>query len=326
MPDPRVTVIVPTYNSAWSIERTLASIRAQTFRDFEVLVVDDGSTDDLHDRIAATLAADSRIRMVVQDNRGLAGARNRGVAEARGSLVAPIDADDVWEPDFLMMLVSALDEEPTAPFAYAYSYRMDENDRRLPQPVLRRPPRHDQAGLLALNSVGNGSAAVYRRDAVLAAGGYDETLARRAAPGAEDWKLILALSAAAPPVLIDRMLVGYRLVASSMSRADPRRQMVAVLQVIEDARGLYPKLPARAFADGRTMMVAWLLPVYVKRRLWREAARQAVRGYVMNPLWFANPWVRDVHLSWFRMKLRIVAGSLFGRRANRSRAQGAHPA
>lgn len=301
MTGPRVSVVVPCYNSGWSVERTIASILAQRFTDFELLIVNDGSTDDLHARLAPFLAADDRIRVIDQENRGLAGARNRGIAEARADYVAPIDADDLWHPDFLAETVAALDATPAAPFAYAYSFRIDADDHLLPIIRFGAPPRHDFLGLLSLNSVGSGSAAVFRRAALVAAGGYDETMRVRAAQGAEDWKLILQLAATGDPVLIERYLVGYRLVGDSMSQANPRRQLNAILAVIDDLRGQFPAVKPSWFADGRTMMTAWLLPTFLRRGLFGEALRETVNAYVRNPLWFRNAMVRRMHL--YRLKL-----------------------
>jgi nucleoside-diphosphate-sugar epimerase/glycosyltransferase involved in cell wall biosynthesis len=311
-PAPRVSIVVPCYNSAWSIERTLTSILAQRFTDFELIIVNDGSTDNLHERIAGFLA-DPRLRVIDQENRGLAGARNRGIAEARADLVAPIDADDLWHPDFLAATVAALDGDPAATFAYTYSFRIDEQDHLLPILRFRHPPRHDFLGLLSLNSVSNGSAAIFRRALLQKVGGYDETMRHRAASGAEDWKLVLQLATIGSPALVERHLVGYRLVHRSMSQTDPRRQLQAILTVIADLRSEFPDVPPRWFADGRTMMIAWLLPAFLRRGMLGEAVRQGVRAYLCNPLWFRNPAVRKTHLFRLRLMARYLFDTIRGR-------------
>ncbi|MBI3406903.1 MAG: glycosyltransferase family 2 protein [Planctomycetes bacterium] len=94
-----VSVIVPLYNKAATVERTLASIGSQTFREFEVIVVDDGSTDGSANLVAAW--PDPRVRLMRQKNAGPGRARNKGLAEARGRFVAFLDADDEWLPEFL---------------------------------------------------------------------------------------------------------------------------------------------------------------------------------------------------------------------------------
>lgn len=105
---PRISVIVPLYNKAPYVRRALDSISRQTFSDFEVIVVDDGSTDEGQALVSAY--GDERVRLFAQVNLGPGAARNRGIAEARGELVAFLDADDEWLPDYLEESVRLLDE------------------------------------------------------------------------------------------------------------------------------------------------------------------------------------------------------------------------
>ena len=106
----RVSVIVPLYNKGPYVERALSSILTQIYTDFEVIVVDDGSTDDGPARIQCV--SDSRIRLVRQSNAGPGAARNRGISQAQGELIAFLDADDAWMPDYLKTSVQMLDEGP----------------------------------------------------------------------------------------------------------------------------------------------------------------------------------------------------------------------
>jgi glycosyltransferase involved in cell wall biosynthesis len=327
---PRVSVIIPAYNANWSIARTVRSVLQQSFVDFEVVIVDDGSSERPQAVLGDLLGRDGRIRIVRQDNKGLAAARNRGVAEARAPLVAPLDADDLWHPDYLLALVEALDQQPDAPFAFAYCFRIDRDDRLISKTDYPSPPRHDFLGLLSVNSVGCGSAAVFRRAALQAAGGYDESLRARGLEGAEDWKLVLALASRAQPCLVPRNLVGYRLTAQSMSQANPRRQFAAVMTVLEHAQAAYPETPSRWFADSRTMMTAWLLPAFLKKGDFLFAFGLAVRAYLLNPLWFRNASVWSVHQSKLILALGALAGIVNGRRAKKPRLweaefEGGHP-
>ncbi|MEO8435281.1 MAG: glycosyltransferase [Pyrinomonadaceae bacterium] len=105
---PRISVVVPLYNKAPYVRRALDSISRQTFRDFEVIVVDDGSTDEGPPLVSAY--GDERVRMVAQVNLGPGAARNRGIERARGELIAFLDADDEWLPDYLAESVRLLDE------------------------------------------------------------------------------------------------------------------------------------------------------------------------------------------------------------------------
>ena len=105
---PRISVIVPLYNKAPYVRRALDSISGQTFSDFEVIFVDDGSTDEGPALVSAYV--DERVRMVGQVNLGPGAARNRGIAEARGDLVAFLDADDEWLPNYLADSVRLMDK------------------------------------------------------------------------------------------------------------------------------------------------------------------------------------------------------------------------
>lgn len=298
-------MIIPCYNSAWSIERTLKSIFAQRFENYEAILIDDGSTDDLHLRIEPF---SNRMRTVRQSNQGLAAARNRGIAESLGELVAPLDADDLWHPDYLVTLVQALDNSSGSPFAYAGSFRVDESDSLLADLPLNRVPRHDFAGLVSLNSVGNGSAAVFRKNALMAAGGYDRSLRDRAAQGAEDWKLIVRLAATGQPVFVPRKLVAYRLTARGMSQDRPERQLMAIDAVIADLKIEFPDVPSHLFADARTMMTAWLLPAFLRKGMIARAVKESFRAYALNILWWRNANLRLVHRARLGMALKGLMG------------------
>jgi glycosyltransferase involved in cell wall biosynthesis len=115
---PQVSVVVPLYNKGPWIERAMQSIASQTFSDFEAIVVDDGSTDD-GPRIAAQFH-DQRFRLVRQENAGPGAARNRGLAQASASLVAFLDADDEWLPDYLERAVAAIQRSGAASVSFGY--------------------------------------------------------------------------------------------------------------------------------------------------------------------------------------------------------------
>ena len=117
----RYSVIVPLYNKAEYVGRTLASLFAQTRSDYEVVVVDDGSTDDSYLEAVRAAQGRSQCRIVRQDNAGVAAARNKGVELAEGKYVCFLDADDWWEPTFLEEMESLISACPDAGL-YATGY------------------------------------------------------------------------------------------------------------------------------------------------------------------------------------------------------------
>src|SRR5436190_15605234 len=109
-----VSIIVPTYNRAYCIEKTLDSALAQTHGDLEIVVVDDGSTDDTEALMARRYGAEPRVRYIRQANTGVTGARNHGLREARGDYIAFLDSDDLWLPWKLEAQLACLAAVPEA--------------------------------------------------------------------------------------------------------------------------------------------------------------------------------------------------------------------
>ena len=139
-----ITVIIPLYNKATSIAHAFDSVLAQTCQDFEVVVVDDGSTDE--SAAIVERYTDPRIRLIRQENAGVSAARNRGIAEAKGEYVAFLDADDEWMPEFLEEIV-ALQKEFPASRAQATRYVQCQEEVQK-EFVLNRLPFKGERGVL----------------------------------------------------------------------------------------------------------------------------------------------------------------------------------
>src|ERR1700722_1513540 len=103
-----VSVIIPAYNAERYLGFTLASVQAQTYKNIEILVVDDGSIDSTAEIVEQAARTEGRIPLFRQCNRGVALARNTALAQAKGEFVAPLDADDVWHPQNIALQVAAL--------------------------------------------------------------------------------------------------------------------------------------------------------------------------------------------------------------------------
>jgi glycosyltransferase involved in cell wall biosynthesis len=288
---PTVSVLIPAHNAGRYLGRTLQSVRAQTFPDFEVIIVDDGSTDDTPEVARAYAERDRRIRLVRQPRAGAAAARNRALAEARGAFVANLDADDLWRPAFLQRTMAALEAGgPRTVFAFARSLWIGPDDELLPQKPVPLPRELDYRELLLRNPIGNGSAALMRTAAVRACGGYDEDLVRAVGQG-EDWLLQLRLSWRGPARVVDEPLVRYRIWTSSASHR-VEQAAAASWEVIRRCRAEGPPLDAGAYRSAISLMLVWNA-----RRAWRMrhhgvALRLLMQAYVANPAWFLLPELR----------------------------------
>jgi glycosyltransferase involved in cell wall biosynthesis len=160
-PRPLVSVIVPSYNAARYIDGAVACVLAQTYPHLELIVVDDGSTDDTAQLVRSV--TDPRVRLVQQANRGLAGARNAGIRAARGSLLAFLDADDRWRADKLSRHVQHLTACAEVGVSYSASALIDDDEQ--PLGLTQRPKTRNVSArdVFLRNPVGNGSAPVIRR-------------------------------------------------------------------------------------------------------------------------------------------------------------------
>ena len=178
----QISVVMPLYNNRSEVTRALQSILHQTTSDFEVVVVNDGSTDG-GEKIVRGLK-DGRIRVVDQENKGVSAARNRGVVEAKGELIAFLDADDEWKPNFLET-IERLHRVFSACTVFATQYVYRELDGSTRHPILQRVPQGEWEGVLenyfdvAAHSDPPlwSSAVAVKKSALLTVGGFPEGIA-----------------------------------------------------------------------------------------------------------------------------------------------------
>jgi glycosyltransferase involved in cell wall biosynthesis len=199
---PLVSVIIPAYNAERTILETIASVQQQTFSDFEIIVINDGSTDRTLEKVSS----------IVDSNGGLSVARNRGIEQATGDFIAFLDADDLWKPDKLELQLSALQNNLAAGVAYSWTCFIDENGNVLfpHEPVVFEGNVYPQ--LLLGNFLGSGSVPLIRRQAIESVGQFNPLL-----KSAEDWDYYLRLAARWPFVLIPKFQVLYRRSSGSLS-------------------------------------------------------------------------------------------------------------
>ncbi len=190
MMPPGVSVVIPACNAGQFIAEAIDSVLAQTFTDFEVIVVDDGSTDDTREVVARF--TDPRLRYVYQDHAGVSAARNAGIRRAQGRYIAFLDADDWWLPEKLALQVQLLESRPEVGLVYCGAYRV-RNGRIISK--FRARYRGDVFEPLLVRGnekvmAGSASAVIIRKECLEQVGGFDEDCF-----AAEDWEMWLRLAA-----------------------------------------------------------------------------------------------------------------------------------
>lgn len=275
---PTVTVVIPTYNLASLLPEAIASVRAQQWPNLEIIVVDDGSTDDT-ESVLGGLARDGDLLLLQQENAGAAAARNLGIAEARGEWIAFLDADDFWLPGKLTTQFEALEKRPNAAFSYTdVTLRLssgEEND--LQCGTAGRPLLTQLLGgnLFATPTV------VVRRDCLHEVGLFDARLRT-----GEDWDMWLRLAARFEHVRVARPLTVIRV--ADQTRFPLETLEWCTLQALErlfSCRCVQRDWPG--VASSQRLIYSWHYSVLARSYLWHwrlaDFCRLAFRALMAHP-------------------------------------------
>ena len=240
---PLVSVIIPAYNAQLYIERTISSVLAQTYRNLEVLVVDDGSKDNTARIVEDIARKDPRVTLVQKTNGGVAAARNLGIEKSSGEFVAPIDADDIWYPQNIEKQVQAmLRGGDSVGLVYSWSIDIDEDD--IPTGAFRAPRIEGEVytTLICHDFIANASSCLIRRVCFQKVGNYDSNLKKQNGQGGEDWDMYLRIAEQYQFRAVPEFLVGYRKLPNSMScdYASMAKSRELIWQSIAKK---YPKIP-----------------------------------------------------------------------------------
>jgi glycosyltransferase involved in cell wall biosynthesis/cation transport regulator ChaB len=221
---PQISIVIPAYNQAHYLGRALHSALAQTHRALEVIVVDDGSTDDT--ALVAQAFADSRVRYVYQENRGLSAARNAGLREASGVFISFLDSDDQFLPHKLELLLAELERHPEAGLAAGQAIPVDQDGQPIGKVFDKGLPAESAQWLLG-NPLHVGSV-LARREWQERVGFFDESLRSY-----EDWDLWLRLARAGCPMRwVAQPVSLYRFHRAQMTR-DGRQMTTATFAVLD---------------------------------------------------------------------------------------------
>lgn len=223
---PKVSVVIPAYNSLVYLPATVESVLNQSFQDFEVLVVNDGSTDGTREWVRQV--RDPRVRLIDQANQGLSGARNSGIREAHGEYIALLDADDLWDPSKLQKQVHALEEHPTAGLAYTWTMLADAQGRPTGEVVASAEGDPWQQLVEFKTVICGGSVPLIRRTCFDQVGVFDTSLKIF-----EDLDVYLRIAKRYPMIGIPEPLTFYRQHSHSMSASRITIMLETFRQLVE---------------------------------------------------------------------------------------------
>ena len=293
-----VSIIMPCHNAAAHLPASVGSVLAQTFGDWELIAVDDGSSDGTLAWLQAQ--ADKRIRPLTQPNQGVSAARNAGLAAARGRYVAFLDADDTWAAGFLEKMLVGLQAHPDLALAYCGWQNVGLPGGR-GEPFV--PPDYENASKAETLFAGCRwpiHAALVKRAAILAAGGFDPAL-----KNAEDYALWLRIATTAPIARVPEVLAFYHFHGAAQASSNKARAALhhlhAQLHYLAknpDFHAALGKRRARELTLGellkRGYACYWDRDITAARQIFRVAMKQ---GYgtlsdwkYMLPAWLPFSW------------------------------------
>jgi glycosyltransferase involved in cell wall biosynthesis len=218
---PLVSVVIPTFNCAEWIGETIDSVLRSYFQSYEIIVVDDGSTDKTADVVKKLMRRSHRIKYLKRENRGPSAARNFGIKQSRGEFILPLDADDLIAPSYIGKAVAVLERERAVSIVYCFAEKFGEESGRWELPEFTMPH------MLLSNCIF--CTAMFRRADFNRTGGYCEELR-----GWEDWDFWLSLLELGGSVhCLEEILFSYRIRSNSRTftsnRVDPRSILQSIV-------------------------------------------------------------------------------------------------
>lgn len=309
-----MSVIIPTYRRAHLIADALESVIGQTWRPLEIVIIDDGSDDDTNKIVSswAKKNQDLFLRYVWQRNAGGSAARNRGIQEARGAMVAFLDSDDTWHPDKIAKQVAILEIEEHFGAVYCgYREVQAETGEVLDQPNTLLPSGDILSRLLVRDETAPTSAWIIRKPLLEWLGGFDISLAAR-----QDWDLWIRLAAVTPIAAIEQPLFDLRHHGGPRTASDPTRELRAYKAIRRKNAALIAAQPLSVRLMARS---AFLRRSGRVRLRYMERRISALGFYFLaTAVWPFEPdnwhallgWFLPV---WFRKRLRRGWNKCFGK-------------
>jgi glycosyltransferase involved in cell wall biosynthesis len=307
---PKVSVIIPAYNAMVYLPETLESVLRQTFTDFEVLIINDGSSDNIVEWYSSV--KDPRVRLISQQNQGVSVARNTGISQAQGEYIAFLDADDLWEPTKVEKQVTRLDNELAVGLVYAWTALIDPAGKLTGTVFCHKAEGNVWETILVHDIVCNGSCAMVRRSCFEKAGVFDPNLS-----SAADFDMWTRIAAHYPFAVVKECLVHYRKAPDTMSKN--RQKMIQDFRITLEKR--YQSVPLellylRNRAYGH--MYRWQAWLSLYEGDYKSATHFYKQALLHNPLLLSSK--NFLHLSLGIILVRLFGSHLYERSRSLSRA------
>ncbi len=309
---PIISVVVPAYNSQRTILETINSVLEQSFTDFELIVINDGSTDGTLELLSNI--KDARFKVYSYPNGGLPVARNRGIVRATGEFVSFIDADDLWTPDKLELQLQALQQNPQAGVAYSWTICMGNNGNSFHPGVSESFQGNVYPKLLVGNFIGSGSNVLLRREAIESVGYFDESL-----KSCEDWDYWLRLAPKWEFVVVPEPQIIYRLSSGAMSsKLDvmEKYQTLVLEKAFESAPSELQYLKNRGFAYIYLFMTRLCLSRVNDAKVVKQASQKLWKAIRFSPRILLSKEAQFLSIK--LLVLRILSPKVASKLLNRS--------
>ncbi len=280
---PRMSVVIPCYNTAEYVAEAIESALAQTLNEIEVIVVDDGSTDAFATAVDP-FCRDPRVRVVEQGNHGISAARNAAITLASGEYVGLLDADDRWSPSKAARHAAHMDSDASCDLSFSWCCLIDERGKNTGRRFAPSQSRYSLGDLILRNVTGTASAIVFRRSVLARTGNFDTRL--RACEDLDLWLRIADLRAGNVHC-IPELLTGYR-IRSGQLTSNFELMRSEWLQVMAWERVRHPELVARYESAAIAEHARYMAFVAYQAGDARTARTQMIAAWRENPLTMAG--------------------------------------
>jgi len=272
---PKISVIIPTYNRMTYVCTAIDSVLAQTYKDYEIIVVDDGSKEDIKGLLSKY---GDKIRYIYQENKGLSGARNTGIRNMKGEWAAFLDDDDIWYPSKLQIQMDYIKENPEIDMVSTKADVIDMQGNKLNKVKPMSEVELHFEGLLEGNHVVIPSALV-KKSSLEHYGGFDEQLRC-----CEDYEIWLRMTAQnAKIAYIDQALIQYRMTDGQLSQQSLKMRLAGVY-TFNKIRGLCLKEQKDPISNKLAKEYYLLAKVQYSKKMFKDALRSIVKAIFTKPL------------------------------------------